>query len=130
MEIKKAHNGAMSFCLARKLHLIKNMQESLKKCMSNDNLCLNVVFLCVVFLLNSTLAYAGVDATGNKLYYKLVGIGKWVIIFKGAIDIIQSVISGDFQAAKKMFMGYLFAYAILFALPFCMNEVENIFKEM
>lgn len=126
-ENKKAHNSAYAFGL---FSLIQNMRETFKICMSNKKTLINIIILCSIFLLNSTFAYAGIDAAGNKMYYKLVEIGKWVIIFKGAIDIIQSIISGDTLAAKKLFLGYLFAYAVLFALPWCMNEVESVFKEM
>jgi hypothetical protein len=78
---------------------------------------------------DSALA-SNLDATGNRLYGKILGIGKWVIIIKGGIEIIQHITSGDTQSAKKIFIAYLIMYAALFALPWGMNEVEGIFKGM
>jgi hypothetical protein len=73
---------------------------------------------------------ASLDASGTQIYAKIVNIGKWVIIVKGGIEIIQNVTSGDFQTAKKSFLSYLLVYGTLFALPWGMNQVETIFKNI
>ena len=134
-KIKKAHNCANAFCSARYSHLNKNMQELFKICMYHDNLFLKVVFLCFIFIANSTtVSYAintdRIDVAGRNIYYFIVALGKWVIIVKGAIDVITAVVNGDFQNAKKMFIGYVFAFGILFMMPWMFDEIETIFKEM
>lgn len=130
MELKKTHNGANAFCSAYKLHLIKNMRESLKKCMSDKNLLLKVIISCVILLLNTSFAYADVEVQGMRIYYKVVLVGKFVILVKGGIEIINSCANGDFQNAKKCLIGYLMAYGALYLLPYAMDEVENVFKGM
>ena len=72
-------------------------------------------------------AATGVDAGGRRIHAKIVGVGKWVIIIKGTIDCIQSVLNGDFQMAKKQFFGYLMCFAIMLALPWGMDEIEAVF---
>jgi len=125
VDLKKTRNGAMSFGML----FIQNMQRISEICKSHSDLFKKVIFLCIIFLLSST-AYAGIDEAGSRIYYKLVSVGKWVIIIKGGIDIIQSIMNGDSQGAKKCFVGYLFAYGVLWALPWCMDEIEVVFKEI
>lgn len=72
----------------------------------------------------------GIDVGAKKLYVRLIGVGKWVIIVKGGIDTIKAVAEGDFQAGKKNFLGYVLTYAILWALPWAFGEVEKLFTEM
>lgn len=49
---------------------------------------------------------AGIDPIGpaaRGLYSQLVGIGKWIIIFKGGFETIKSIGNGDVDSAKKDF---------------------------
>jgi hypothetical protein len=78
----------------------------------------------------SALASSGIDEGAKKIYYKMVNIGKWVIICKGGWDTIQSTVQGDFDSAKKRFISYLLVYLILLGLPWAMDEVDNLFNEM
>lgn len=78
----------------------------------------------------TALASSGIEAGAEQLYSKLLIIGKWVIIFKGGFDIIKNMASGDFDSAKKGFLSYLIVYIFLFGLPWAMNEVDSIFKEL
>ncbi|WHY01889.1 hypothetical protein [Neobacillus sp. DY30] len=78
----------------------------------------------------SALASSGIEAGAEQLYSKLLSIGKWVIIFKGGFDIIKNMASGDFDSAKKGFISYLIVYVFLFGLPWAMNEVDSIFREL
>jgi hypothetical protein len=132
MEIKKAHIGAKSFALQQVV--VQNMQQLFKKCMSTDNLFIKVIFLLIIFLSFYTNVYAmdtsRIDSAGRRIYFFIVALGKWVIIVKGAIDVITSVVNGDFQSAKKLFIGYIFAYGILFMMPWMFDEIETIFKGM
>lgn len=73
-------------------------------------------------------AATGIDARGAQIHMKLVGIGKWIIVGKGTVDIIQNVLNGDTDTAKSKFMGYLLMFALLLALPWGLNEVEALFR--
>jgi hypothetical protein len=81
-----------------------------------------------------TLAFAtdgnAIDQKANSIYAKLLLIGKWVIIIKGAMDTINNMLKGDNDSAKKSFLGYLLVYVILHGFPWAMNEVDNMFKEI
>jgi hypothetical protein len=72
----------------------------------------------------------GLDAGGRHIYRKLVGLGKWVIIIKGGFDSIQSAIKGDFGSAKSSFLQYLLIYIILLALPWSLNQIDEVFKNI
>jgi hypothetical protein len=71
-----------------------------------------------------------IDISAKKMYKKLIEVGKWVIIFKGGMECIQSVTDGDFPSAKKKFLGYLLIYALLFAFPWLMDEIEKMFDDI
>ena len=73
-------------------------------------------------------AFTGIDAGGRRLHAKIVNIGKWVIVVKGSIDCIQSVLNGDFQRAKQQFFGYLLCFGIMLALPWGLEQVEALFE--
>lgn len=70
----------------------------------------------------------GIDIGGRRIYKKLVSLGKWVIIFKGAWETIQSSLKGDMDTAKKSFLQYLLIYVILLALPWSMDQIDTVFK--
>jgi hypothetical protein len=76
------------------------------------------------------VAFAGIDESANKLYKKVMEIGKWVILTKGAISCTGSVMDGDFQSAKRSGIGYLVAFALLLGLPWAFDEIETVFNEM
>jgi hypothetical protein len=78
----------------------------------------------------SAFASSGIDTEARKLYLELVKIGKWVIIFKGAIDIIKSLGEGDNAAAKKTFITSLLTFLILLGLPYGMDKIGEIFDSM
>lgn len=78
----------------------------------------------------SFAAGTGIDVGAEKIYKKLVNIGKWVIIVKGGIDTIKTVADGDLPSAKKNFLGYGVTYAILWGLPWMMAEIEKLFDDM
>lgn len=132
MEIKKAHIGAKSFALQHVV--VQNMRQHFKICTSTNKLFIKIIILLIIFLSFSTNAYAvdtvRIDNAGRRIYYFVVALGKWVIIVKGAIDVITAVVNGDFQNAKKMFIGYIFAFGVLFAMPWMFDEIELIFKGM
>jgi hypothetical protein len=78
----------------------------------------------------SFAASTGMDVGAAKIYAKLINVGKWVIIVKGGIDTIRSVAEGDVNTAKKNFLGYVVTYAILWALPWALGEVDKLFTNM
>jgi hypothetical protein len=91
-----------------------------------------VAGLSVIMLASGSTAFAstGIEAGAQRLYAKLLDIGKWVIIFKGGFDTIKNMASGDFDAAKRGFMSYLIVYIFLLALPWAMNEIDGIFRNV
>jgi hypothetical protein len=76
----------------------------------------------------SFAAGTGIDVGAEKIYKKLLNVGKWVIIVKGGMDTIKSVADGDLPSAKKNFLGYVVTYAILWALPWALGEVDKLFE--
>ena len=95
----------------------------------NKNFYLNLTFAVAgAIVLDPSIAFAGIEDGGARIHSKLVSVGKWVIIIKGSIDTIQSVLNGDFEVAKKSFFSYLLCFAVLLALPWSLNEVEGVFK--
>jgi hypothetical protein len=87
----------------------------------------------VIVLLSGSHAFAtvgGIEIGAEKLYEKLLSIGKWIIIFKGGFDTIKHMAGGDFDSAKKGIFSYLLVYIFLFGLPWAMDEVDMIFKDL
>jgi hypothetical protein len=79
---------------------------------------------------SSVLAASAIDAGARAFYYELAGIGKWIIGFKGAFDIIKNITNGDFDSAKKSFFSYLVLYLFLLGLPFGLDKVDHVFSKM
>lgn len=73
-------------------------------------------------------AAIGIEAGGRRIHGTIVGVGKWVIVVKGSIDCIQSVLNGDVAKAKQQFFGYLLCFGIMLALPWALDEVEGLFQ--
>jgi hypothetical protein len=73
-------------------------------------------------------AASGIDIEASKLYKELIGIGKWIIVFKGGFDILKMIGSGDLESAKKSFFGYLLTYLLLLGLPYGLDKVDDIFN--
>lgn len=82
----------------------------------------------LTILFEPAIALASLDDGGMRIFNKLAGVGKWAIAIKGSIDVIQSALNGDYQAAKTQFLGYLLCFALLLAIPLGLNEVESAFK--
>lgn len=78
----------------------------------------------------TTTSTTGIDVGAERLYMKLVRIGKWVIIIKGAFDTITATVQGDFITARKSALSYLLVYVILLGLPWGFNQVESLFEGM
>lgn len=76
----------------------------------------------------TAFASSGIDVGARQLYIKLIGVGKWIIIFKGGFDIIKSMTSGHKEEAKSHFLGYLLTYLLLLGFPFLMDEVDTVFQ--
>jgi hypothetical protein len=71
-----------------------------------------------------------IDVEARKLYKELVNIGQWIIVFKGAIDIIKALGDGDVNSAKKTFISALLTFIILKGLPFGMDKVSQLFDRV
>lgn len=88
----------------------------------------------IIFVAGGGFDYAaaatGIDSAARGLYKELIGIGKWVIVFKGGIDIIKSFGEGDFPAVKKQFFSYLMIYLLLLGLPYGLDKVDEVFQNV
>ena len=73
-------------------------------------------------------AVSGIEAGGRRIHATVVSVGKWVIVVKGSIDCIQSVLNGDVARAKQQFFGYLLCFGIMLALPWGLDEIEVLFR--
>lgn len=78
----------------------------------------------------TAFASTGIDVGAEKIYAKLLNVGKWCIIIKGAWETINNTIKGDFDTAKKSFLQYLIVYIILLAFPWAMDEVDALFNDL
>lgn len=88
-----------------------------------------VAGLTIILVSVSSSAFAagiGIEPAAKQLYRQLVGLGKWVIIFKGGFDIIKGMSNGDLEGAKKCFFAYLVTYLFLYALPYGMDQVDKL----
>lgn len=86
-----------------------------------------------IMLTTADIAFAattGIDAGGRRIYTKLLSLSKWVIIIKGGWDIINNTVKGDFEVAKKSFFSYLMVYIILLGLPWALDQVDTVFKDI
>lgn len=72
-----------------------------------------------------------IDSKGESIYKRIVlGAGKWVVIFKGAFDIVQSATAGDLPSVKVKLIGYLLVFLTLLGLPWAFREIESLFDSM
>jgi hypothetical protein len=78
----------------------------------------------------SALAASAIEPEARKLYRELVNVGKWIIIFKGAIDILRALGDGDTGSAKKTFISSVLTFLILLGLPFGLDKVTAIFEKV
>ncbi|WP_366160525.1 hypothetical protein ABXS71_16715 [Bacillus infantis] len=90
----------------------------------------SIIFLMAGGGISTLAAGSVIDAKANVIYYKLVDIGKWIIIFKGAMDTIKAAGNGDFDGAKKSFFAYLLVYLLLLGLPYGFNEIDKLFSDI
>lgn len=89
-----------------------------------------ITILMLVALPGTSHAATGIDVVADKLYKKLLNVGKWIIILKGGIDTIQNAVQGDLQASKKNFLGYLLVYVVLWGLPWGLKQVDTLFADL
>ena len=78
----------------------------------------------------TAFASSGIDVEAAKLYKELIGIGKWIIVFKGGFDTLKMIGNGDFDSAKKSFFGYLLTYLFLLGLPYGLDKVDQVFASV
>lgn len=83
------------------------------------------------FTFDSTaFAAGGLDARAEKFYFDtFIGIAKWIVIIKGAWDIVGRSMKEDFEGAKRGLLQYVLIFGVLMGLPWAMNEIESIFRE-
>jgi hypothetical protein len=86
--------------------------------------------MMIGFDVTAFAAESSIDANAGKLYHKLIGIGKWIVLMKGAFDTISHTVQGDFVAARKAGLAYMLVYVILLGLPWAFDQIEGLFEEM
>lgn len=114
---------------------LEEVKSKIKTAIMNKETIIKIAGITLVLTLalpqlTHAAGATGIDAAATKLYRKLLNVGKWVIIVKGGIDTIQSVVQGDMHHAKKNFLGYVLVYTILLALPWGLNQVDSMFADM
>ena len=107
-----------------------NIEPFPKKSSFTKTVCvLGLAGLCYFTIGNMEVFANDLDAKAEELYNgKFLTLAKWVIIGKGGWDTLNKVIKEDFDGAKKSFIQYLVVYATLAALPFALNQVDEIMK--
>lgn len=84
----------------------------------------------ILLSVDQTVLAAGgsIDDKMTALYYgKFIGIAQIIIAGKGGFDTLAKVLRDDFEGAKKGFMQYLLAFAVLMGLPKALEYVETLF---
>jgi hypothetical protein len=128
MSIREFMNGQMD-----QENFIKKAQKHINQ---NKSFYITVGGMTIFFLTcgfdGSAMAAGttGIDRGMSEMYKKLLSVGKWILVIKGAIDTIQSVTSGDFELAKKRSLGYLLSFLILLGLPWAFGEMEKLFDDL
>jgi len=108
----------------------------MKKIIEHPGYLMNIVSIIIVLMIvlipmvvfgASSDAGKGIESGARRIHGTIILVGKWVIIVKGSIDCIQSVLNGEVARAKQQFFGYLLCFGIMMALPWALNEVEGLF---
>jgi hypothetical protein len=87
--------------------------------------------ITIILLASGGTVFASdLDVEARSLYRELVRIGKWIIAFKGAFDILRALSDGDINAAKKTLISSLITFLILLGLPYGLDKVDKVFSRM
>lgn len=80
---------------------------------------------------HEVFAATGLEDKAKELYFgKFLGVAKWIIIGKGGWDTVNKMLNEDFDGAKRGFIKYLVIFAILFGLPYGLDQVQEVFSGM
>lgn len=106
------------------------IKKAKKHIQRNKSFYISVAGTTLIFLFvgDSAFAASRIDQKAKVIYEQLVDIGKWIIIVKGAIDIIQTASQGDMDSVKSKFIKYVITFLFLLALPWAMDEIQDLFK--
>jgi hypothetical protein len=69
-----------------------------------------------------------VDRAAHEIYRRLCKIGKWIIVIRGAIDVIGNMTNGDLENMKKKIIGYVLGYIALLGLPWLLDQAGGLFE--
>lgn len=94
-------------CQKQPITLVIELEEVKKgfiKVVTNKQVLIKVVAISAALIFglpDISHANTGIDVAADKIYKKLLNVGKWVIVVKGAIDTIQNAISGVCRLPRK-----------------------------
>lgn len=119
------------FLTLRKIKL-NTLDKTIAHIKTNRKKYKRLVVILAIFLFKiSKIAYAaGIDATGSLLLGKIQSLAFWVVLIKGSIDMLQKLVAGDFEGAKKTFIQYLLIYGFLLAFPWSLRQIKSTFGNM
>lgn len=129
---------AKTYTLQEFLQLQRNRQlnsldRSILHFKKNKTLYDQLIVIAAVLALKSNITFAsskGIDALGHRLLSKIQMVAFWVVVIKGSIDILQKLISGDFEGAKKVFAQYILIFGFLLAFPWALRQVKETFGSL
>lgn len=78
----------------------------------------------------AVFASGGIDVEAGKLYKQLVSVGRWIIVFKAAIEMLKSLSNGDIESGKRIFFTHLMVYLLLLGLPYGLEKVDQVFASI
>jgi hypothetical protein len=115
------HREEISFTEKAKRHIKKNKSFYITVA------GYTIFFICAGSFDVSAAGQMDIDGKGKQLYTKLVlGVGKWIVMFKGAFDIVQSAMAGDLASVKTKMIGYLLIFLALLGLPWAFDQVQDL----
>lgn len=86
-----------------------------------------IFFICCA--IDGASAASGIDVGARKMYDKICGIAKWIIAGKGALDVTNTIMTGDMASLKPKILSYVVAFFSLLGLPWLLDQVEVLFNE-
>lgn len=95
----------------------------------NKKLYKILITTLAVITFNTNYCFASIDSKGHMIHNKIINISYWIVLIKGSVEIIQNLLAGDLQGAKRAFFTYIFIYGSLLALPWGLDIMKDMFAK-